>query len=307
MAENLMEINLIINADDFGLTESICEGIKKAHLEGILTSATLLAGAQYSQYAAAIARECRGLSVGAHLQLVAGRPVTKDLQKISTLIDENGFFPGNYVEFFKKWHLGKISPQHIKTELFNQIRKIISLGINPSHADSHQHLHMHPGLLPIFTEVLKDAQIFKLRNPVEPFNLKFHGILKFSKGNIIKTLFFNPVYNIWYKNKIKKSGLNMPDVFFGQFFSGNMTIENVMPALEYYKKLIFNGSSEKGKPLVIEMMTHPGYSAAEYENIDCCDDDFKKYKWRQEFDMLTSKEVKSFINDAGIKLVNYNF
>ena len=39
---------LILNADDFGLTRGVNEGIIRAHREGILTSATLMASAPLS-------------------------------------------------------------------------------------------------------------------------------------------------------------------------------------------------------------------------------------------------------------------
>ena len=66
---------LILNADDFGLTQGINRGIIRAHREGILTSATLMATGRAFEDACRLARENPQLSVGCHLVLVGGKSV----------------------------------------------------------------------------------------------------------------------------------------------------------------------------------------------------------------------------------------
>ncbi len=301
----MARVNLIINADDFGLTISICDAVESAFRNGILTSATLLASSAHALYAAEIAARNPRLSVGAHLQLVAGKPVTSNLSKIRTLVTDDGeFYPG-YLDFFKNWHLGKISAREIKIELINQVKKIMALGINPSHADSHQHIHMHPSLLPIFIEVLKDAGIGKMRDPVEPFKFDLHKGLSPSKGNAIKIFFMNSFYKSWYGRKIAKSKIFSPGSFFGQFYSGAMTEEKVASFIGYLERRYETRKEHSGKEIFVELMTHPGESAEEYKNMPECDADFMKYRWRDELSMLLSPGLKNMISDAGIKLCGY--
>jgi len=301
----MAHVNLITNADDFGLTISICDAIESAFKKGILTSATLLAASAHAPYAAGIAERNPGLSVGAHLQLVAGEPVTSDLSKIRTLVTDDGrFYPG-YLDFFKNWHLGKIAAREIKTELINQIKKIMALGITPSHADSHQHIHMHPSLLPIFIDVLKETGIRKMRDPVEPFEFALHKGLSLSKGNAIKILFMNSLYKSWYGRKIAKAKIFSPDSFFGQFYSGAMTKDRAAYFIGYLERRYETRKESSGKEIFVELMTHPGASAEEYKNIPGCDADFMKYKWADELSMLLSPELKNLINDSGIKLCGY--
>jgi predicted glycoside hydrolase/deacetylase ChbG (UPF0249 family) len=47
---------LIVNADDFGLTEAVNRGIVHAHNEGIVTSTTLMAGGSAFDSAVSISR-----------------------------------------------------------------------------------------------------------------------------------------------------------------------------------------------------------------------------------------------------------
>ena len=71
---------LILNADDFGLTEGVNEGIIRAHREGVLTSTTLMANAPAFDDAVQRARANRELGVGCHLVLAGGPPVAARYQ-----------------------------------------------------------------------------------------------------------------------------------------------------------------------------------------------------------------------------------
>jgi homogentisate 1,2-dioxygenase len=58
---------LILNADDFGLTQGINHGIIRAHRDGILTSATLMATGSAFDHAVEQVRANPTLGVGCHL------------------------------------------------------------------------------------------------------------------------------------------------------------------------------------------------------------------------------------------------
>lgn len=64
---------LVVNADDFGLHEAVNEGIVRAHREGIVTSASLMACGRAFDNALARSRSCAQLDLGVHLTLVDAR------------------------------------------------------------------------------------------------------------------------------------------------------------------------------------------------------------------------------------------
>ncbi len=68
---------LIVNADDFGMAESVNDGIIRGHEEGIITSASFMAGAKAAEHAAGLAKENPSLGVGVHLCLTLVRPVAE--------------------------------------------------------------------------------------------------------------------------------------------------------------------------------------------------------------------------------------
>ena len=82
-----MTRRLIVNADDFGLTPGVSEGILAAHRHGIVTSTTVLVNSSIPPHHVARARDS-GLGIGLHANLTLGRPLTSG----AALVDESGRF-----------------------------------------------------------------------------------------------------------------------------------------------------------------------------------------------------------------------
>src|SRR5204862_2714755 len=76
---------LVVNADDLGLTVGVNDGVFDAHDHGILTSASLFAGAPATSDAIRRARGRPSLGVGVHLALVDGTP-TLPPRRVPTLV-----------------------------------------------------------------------------------------------------------------------------------------------------------------------------------------------------------------------------
>src|SRR5438067_12769786 len=77
---------LIVNADDFGMSEAVNEAIIRAHRQGVLTSASLMVTGEAAAQAVQLAKENPGLAVGLHLVAVMGRSVLPQ-SEIPTLVD----------------------------------------------------------------------------------------------------------------------------------------------------------------------------------------------------------------------------
>src|SRR4249920_3074722 len=82
---------LIINADDFGRSQSINRAVVRAHQEGILTSASLMVNEPGFEEAVASAQENPALGVGLHLTLVCGHSTCAP-QRIPGLVDRDSRF-----------------------------------------------------------------------------------------------------------------------------------------------------------------------------------------------------------------------
>jgi predicted glycoside hydrolase/deacetylase ChbG (UPF0249 family) len=128
---------LIINADDFGYTPAVTQGIIEAHKNGVVTSTTALTVSDYFLEAMEIAnRSDPSLPIGIHLTLTLtkGKPVLPT-HLVPSLVDENGYF-WNQSVFFEKVDL-----KEVYLEWDAQILRFFESGRRPDHIDSHHNVH----------------------------------------------------------------------------------------------------------------------------------------------------------------------
>src|SRR5205823_3720263 len=147
---------LVVNADDLGLTAGVNDGIFDAHDMGILTSASLFANAPATADAVRRARARSSLGVGAHLTLVDGTP-TLPARSIPTLVTGDGRFRASWRPFIVACLQGRVSLGEVERELTAQIEQIRAMGISPTHLDAHKHVHLYP---PVFAIVARLAARF---------------------------------------------------------------------------------------------------------------------------------------------------
>jgi predicted glycoside hydrolase/deacetylase ChbG (UPF0249 family) len=148
-------MKLIVNADDFGLSEAVNHGIAKAFTAGVVRSTTLMANMDAVDHALSLSRLNPSLGIGAHLVLTAGKPLAASAK---TICDCRGNF-WKQGELFEKLQAGSIDAIEVYAEWKAQIQKIIAMGFKITHLDSHHHVHLRPEL---FSVVLKLSGEFKL-------------------------------------------------------------------------------------------------------------------------------------------------
>jgi hypothetical protein len=149
---------LIVNADDFGCSPEVSEGICQAYRQGIVTDASLLVRSPWAQHALQVARKA-GFSVGIHLDFVtpymADRGV--DFGPNGTLVKEL------FSREFTHQNGTPLSAEQllrVRDEIRSQISDFIALsGRLPSYLDYHFGLHYMPEIMAIYLIVAKDYRI----------------------------------------------------------------------------------------------------------------------------------------------------
>jgi hopanoid biosynthesis associated protein HpnK len=243
---------LILNADDFGMTLGVNEGIVRAHREGVLTSTTLMANGLAFADAVKKAEENPKLGVGCHLVLVGGKPVAP-AEQVPSLVDAQGNLPDSLPEFVARVSAGLIKKDEIERELRAQIQKIQNAGVILTHLDSHKHTHAHPKVMDVVGKVAQEFGITKIRRPVENLRSSWESTRKDAEG-VSKQIAAAGVVRVvasGFEAFVEKYKLTCPDYFLGLAMTGQLG----PAALRRMAASIQEGSTE--------IMLHPGIRDAE--------------------------------------------
>lgn len=145
-------MRILFNADDFGLTTGVTDGIMKAHLDGIVGSTTLMMNGYETAYAVKKAKEHPTLKVGIHLVLTWGQSLRKD---VPDLVTPDGTFKyNNTYRTMKTPNLAQV-----EKEWHAQIEAFLATGLPLHHIDSHHHIH---GWEPLEPVIIKLAEHFNV-------------------------------------------------------------------------------------------------------------------------------------------------
>lgn len=275
---------LIINADDFGLTEIINTGIIKGHTAGIITSTTIMSCGKSFEHAISLASANKQLGVGVHLTLVGEKPVC-DPAAIKSLVDANGYLSSQYRQFLIQFCSGKIQLDDIRRELTAQVQKVVDFGLPITHLDSHQHLHVVPGIIDLTLDIAKKYNIKKIRIPSEPY--LFSGGFPFSAVRLLSRAGLTYLAQLARK-KARKQGFIVPEHFFGMLAGGNMHEEYLLNILH----VLPEGTSE--------IMMHPGTDDSLLRTMY-----HWNYQWQAELRAATSLAVKQHIIKHEIQLISF--
>lgn len=149
---------LIINADDFGLSAGINRAIFRAHEHGVLTSASLMVRGAAAEAAADYARNHPGLSVGLHVDLGEAEYSVDGWRSVYEVVDVT-------------------DAAAVDTEVMRQLEEFHRLvGRAPTHLDSHQHVHHAEPILSILRrEARKLDVVLRGDHPVVRYCGEFYG------------------------------------------------------------------------------------------------------------------------------------
>ena len=273
---------LIVNADDFGLHASVNRGIRDAHSGGIVTSTSLMAGGAAFDEARAIARDCPELGVGVHLTLVGARPVAS---AVVSLVDGEGNFCASYPVFLRRYLQGSIKRAEVEQELTAQIEKVTQAGIRPTHLDSHQHLHVVPGITGMVLDLARRFAIAAVRIPAEP--LGFFGGMSPSVGRVVGRSGLTVLAGL-FRRRALAAGLKAPDHFFGMLAGGQLNetaLQNILQRLPA-------GTSE--------IMCHPGRPDAALARQYSWG-----YHWGDELAALCAPRARRILQENGVRLISF--
>jgi len=260
----------VVNADDFGFTPDVNQGIVEAHRRGILTATTLMANGAAFDDAVRLARETPALDIGCHLVLVGGASLATGRPLPPTV--------GRLLAAMVRREI------RVYDELAAQVRRIVEAGIAPTHLDTHKHTHLAP---PVLEAVARLGEEFGIRWVRRPFDFPMHPRasprLSRLTGRVLGLL-RRPFHRV-----IHKHGCRTTDHFAGFQMTGRFSAADLIELM---------GALPEGST---ELMCHPGRCGAALRQARTR----LKESRERELEALVAPEVREALARYDVELVNY--
>lgn len=262
---------MVVNADDFGFTQDVNEGIVAAHQHGILTAATLMANGRAFDHAVRLARENPALDVGCHLVLVGGASVLPPFDPLPVTV-------GELIRAIVSRRL------RIYEEMAAQVRKIVQAGIRPTHIDTHKHTHLLP---PVLAAVARIAAGHGIRWVRRPFDFPMTaGAVPPLRRATAKAL---SVLRRRFHRVLNQHQCSTTDHFAGFQITGMFRTRELVDLI----RSLPEGSTE--------LMCHPGLCGEELRQAHTR----LKESRERELEALTAPETRAAIAECGIELLDF--
>ncbi len=262
---------LIVHADDLGMTHAVNAASIKGLESGLVSSASMMVPCPWFPEIADYAKAHPNADLGLHLTLTSERvylrwgPVASK-EKVPSLLDAAGYF-------FHDWSAEThISPREAELEIRAQIERAYTMGVHPTHLDSHQYRLFASGK-ELFEVVLHVAHDYHL-----------------------------PVFvtRDWFvEHPYLESSLSRKDIVVDH----TVTIEPSVPANKWAE--FYTNAIRSLRPGVTEFVIHLAYDDEEM-GAATRERDTWGAAWRQrDFDFFTGAEFRNLLQQENIKLITW--
>ena len=265
---------LVVNADDFGLTEGVSRAILDCHRRGVVTSTSVLALGPAFDRTSGWLGDAPALGTGAHLTVVGEDPPLLAAAEIPTLVDGRGRLRRSWRQFLPLAAVGRIDPADLRREFTAQLDRIMGAGIVVDHLDTHQNVHLWSTVRDVVLALGNERGIRAVRVTRSADS----GVT----GAVVRRL------SRQLEQRCVRDGWAFPAASAGLDRAGHL---EVGPMIEVIRSL----ASAPGRSA--ELATHPGERS---------DPDLARYRWGYswgaEAEALRSPEVRHEIEIAGFQL-----
>ena len=268
-------IRLIVNADDFGSSESANTAIEQAHREGILTSASLMVNGNRANEAVEVARQNPLLAVGLHLVLVCGKSTLKPSEIIG-VVDQKFQFSPNPVFAGFRYFIRRSLHHYIRQEIHAQFREFRMSGLPLDHVNGHLNFHLHPTVFQFLKKDHVDLGIHSMRLTRDPY-LENLGLAAGKYFYRTSHAFIFRMLSKRAEPSLRRRNIRFADATYGLLQNDRITEKYVVRLLENLK------------PGTWELYCHPDLGSHLHE-----------------LEALTSPKVKEIIRQRGIVLCRYS-
>jgi hopanoid biosynthesis associated protein HpnK len=269
---------LIVTADDFGLSVPVNEAVETAHSRGILTATSLMVGAEAAADAVTRARRSPTLAVGLHLVVVDGQPVLPR-HEIPDLLDKNGLLTCCLFCAGLRYFFLPAVRRQLAAEIRAQFDAFRRTGLPLDHVNAHHHMHLHPTVLSLILRLGREFGLRAIRVPAEPL---------FDGGRLNWQRFLLSPWLALMRWRIKRAGMVCNDQIYGLSDTGCMDQATLLGILQR----IPEGASE--------VFFHPATQSPADQETGATG-----YHYQEEYAALVHPQSQQAVRAHGISLVAF--
>ncbi len=262
---------LVVNADDFGLTEGVSTAILEAHRSGVVTATSVLGNGPATRVSLDRLVDHTDLEIGLHGALVGEDPPVLTAVEIPTLVDRRGRLAASWRALLPRLVAGRVDMDDVRRELEAQLLVVSGAGAPVTHANLHQHLQLWPPVGAVLVELAAAHGIGYVRVPSSGGRgPKGRGIQRLTRS---------------LRQAVADGHLNNNDGFLGLDEAGTWTGDDLRMAIG------------RASGSVVEANVHPG-------PLDDPDRDRYRwdYRWSDELDALLDPRTAQAVTEAGFTL-----
>lgn len=272
---------VIVSADDFGLSEGVNEAVERAHRDGILSTASLMVTGAAAADAVRRARRLPDLHVGLHLVVVEGTAALPG--GLPHIVDAAGRFPADQARLGVTYFFRPVARRQLAMEVRAQYRAFAATGLRLDHANAHKHMHLHPTVGDLLIRVGLEHGLTAMRVPAEPPHVM--RACGEAQGLGARALYG---WTRLLRRQGRRAGLHMNDWAFGIAWSGHMTARQLVRLAPHLP------------PGLSEMYFHPAA-----ERTAAMEALMPGYEHEAEFAALMDPTVYRALAAAGVVLETY--
>lgn len=254
---------LIVTADDFGAALAVNEAVEQAHVDGILTAASLMVSGAAVDDAVERARRLPGLGVGLHLALADAAPVLPP-ERIPALVGPDGRFHDSMLRTALAIAASGSARRQLAAEIEAQFAAFAATGLPLDHVNAHKHFHLHPM---IASAVLRIGPKYGMKAMRVPYERGGTAPLRWWARQL--------------RARLRRAGLTVNDRFIGLGWTGAMDAERMRQAVT---------TPVDG---LIEIYCHPATN-------DDWPGHAPGYRYRDELAALVDPAVKRMLSSSGV-------
>ncbi|MBV8637263.1 MAG: hopanoid biosynthesis-associated protein HpnK [Candidatus Eremiobacteraeota bacterium] len=276
---------VIISADDFGISDEVNEAVEAAHRNGVLNTTSLMVAAPATADAVRRARALDDLHVGLHVVLVNGRPKLPP-ERVPLLVDRNGEFATDLAAAGVNFFFRPGVRRQLEAEIRAQFDAFAATGLPLDHVNAQNHMHVHPTVLGIILKVGKEYGLRAVRVPFEPFLPSWRSMRTAMPQRFANAVFLWPWLSLM-KQRLRGAGIATNDYVFGMNDTGHMTAERVVQFIAHLPRG------------VSELYFHPATTRwAESRGMD-------DYDFAGEYAALVAPSVIEALRGSGARSISY--